>query len=151
MLNSIRDFFQRTLAPAPDGEPSGHSVEVATAALLVEVVRCDAGISAEERNEVLLAVRDDFGLSADEAETLMRLAEDEVRQASGLYQFTSLINRHYSAEQKVRVIERLWRAALADAHISAHENHVMRRVADLLHVPHGDYIAAKRRAQGNAA
>lgn len=151
MLKSIREFFDRNLAPRSDAAPSRHALELATAALLIEVVRCDAGITAEERRAIEQAVRGKFGLSPDEAEALIRLAEEEVAQANDLFQFTSLINRDFTQEQKLRVIELMWRAALADAHISAHEHHVLRRIADLLHIPHGDYIAAKTRAQAGAA
>lgn len=148
MLNSIREFFERNLAPAGDRAPSRHTIELATAALLVEVVRCDAGVTDDERRSVEAAVRGKFGLAPDEAETLIRLAEEEVAQANDLFQFTSLVNRDFSQEQKLRVIELMWRAALADAHVSAHEQHALRRIAELLHIPHGDYIAAKTRAQG---
>lgn len=147
MLNSIREFFERNLVPAAGDRPQRHSIELATAALLVEVVRCDAEITDDERKAVLDAVRGKFGLTAEETETLVRLAEDEVREANDLYQFTSLINRNFSQAQKVMVIELMWRAALADARISAHELHVVRRIAGLLHVPDGDYVAAKARAQ----
>jgi uncharacterized tellurite resistance protein B-like protein len=147
VLKSIREFFERNLAPGGDVQPSRHTIELAAAALLIEVVRCDAGITDEERQSVQQAVSEKFGLAPEEAETLIRLAEDEVAQANDLFQFTSLINRDFTQPQKQRVIELMWRAALADAQISAHENHVLRRVAELLHVTHGDYIAAKTRAQ----
>ena len=147
MLKSIRDFFERNIAPGSDRAPSRHTIELATAALLVEVVRCDAGVTADERRSVEAAVRGKFGLSPDEAETLIRLAEEEVAQANDLFQFTSLVNRDFTQEQKLRVIELMWRAALADARVSAHEQHALRRIAELLHIPHGDYIAAKTRAQ----
>lgn len=150
MLKSIREFFERNIAPDRGAEPTRHSIELATAALLVEVVRCDAGITEDERRSVLDAVRAKFGLAAEEAEALTRLAEEEVGQANDLFQFTSLVNRDFTQAQKLAVIELMWRVALADAHISAHENHVMRRIAELLHVPHGDYIAAKMRAQQTA-
>ena len=151
MLDSIRDFFERNLVPTARDTPQRHTIELATAALLVEVVRCDAGITDDERKAVLDAVRGKFGLTPEESETLVRLAEDEVREANDLYQFTSLINRTFSQPQKLMVIELMWRAALADAHISAHEHHVVRRIAGLLHVPDGDYIAAKGRAQAARA
>lgn len=67
-----------------------------------------------------------------------------------LYQFTSLLNRHFSAEQKERIIEHLWRVAFADAKLSAWEQHLVRKVADLLYVPHSVYIAAKLRARDAA-
>lgn len=147
MLNSIRDFFERNIgAPAsPAGER--HSIELATAALLVEVVRSDADVHPSEQQVVLRAVREKFGLSDDEAQTLLRLAEEEVRTANDYYQFTSLINREFSQQQKQRVIELMWQVAYADTELSAHENHVLRRIAELLHVTHSDYIAAKMRAR----
>lgn len=146
MLKSIREFFDRNLAPA-SAEAMPRSIELATAALLIEVVRCDAGVTEDERRSVHDAVRAKFGLAPHEAETLIRLAEDEVAQANDLFQFTSLVNRDFTQAQKLAVLEHMWRAALADAGISAHEHHMLRRIAELLHVPHGDYIAAKMRAQ----
>ena len=146
MLKSIRDFFDRNIAQgAPLAER--HSVELATAALLVEVIRSDAGIVPSEQQAVLRAVREKFNLSDEEARTIFRLAEEEVRTANDYYQFTSLINRHFSQQQKQYVIELMWRVAYADAELAAHEKHVLRRIAELLHVTHGDYIAAKMRAQ----
>ncbi len=130
-------------------QPSGerHRVELATAVLLVEVVRSDAGIAPSEEQAVVRAVREKFSLSDDEAQTIFRLAEEQVRTASDYYQFTSLINRHFDQKQKQHVIELMWRMAYADAELAAHENHVLRRIAELLHVTHGDYIAAKMRAR----
>jgi uncharacterized tellurite resistance protein B-like protein len=149
MLQSIRDFFERNLAtPAPAAQR--HTIELATAAMLVEVVRCDGAADEAESAAVLRAVYEKFGLSGSEADALIRLAEEEVRQASDYYQFTSLINRHFTQEQKQRVIELMWQVAYADAEISAHENHLMRRIAELLHITHGDYIAAKMRAKDAA-
>jgi uncharacterized tellurite resistance protein B-like protein len=147
MLDSILRFFDRQLA-APDvagGEQ--HRLELATAALLVEVMRLD-GADESERTAVLKAVTAKFGLSDDEANELVTLAEDEVRQAVGYYQFTSLINRHFTVEQKERVVELMWRVAWADDSVSAHEMHVIRKIADLIHLPHASYVAAKQRARG---
>ncbi len=112
------------------------------------MARIDRESTAAERDAVLRAVREKFELSTEEAERLIGLAEEEMKQATDYFQFTSLINRHFTQEQKQRVIELMWRVAYSDASLSAHENHLMRKVADLLHVSHGDYIAAKMRAQG---
>ena len=150
MLKSIRDYFERNIGGQATPAAKRHSIELATAALLVEVVRSDAGIQPTEREAVLRAVREKFGLSDDEAQTLFRLAEEEVKTANDYYQFTSLINRQFSQQQKQRVIELMWQVAYADAELAAHENHVLRRIADLLHITHGDYIAAKMRARDAA-
>ena len=150
MLKSIRDYFDRNIGAQSAPAAERHSVELATAALLVEVVRSDADIAPNEQQAVLRAVRERFGLSDEEAQTLFRLAEDEVRTANDYYQFTSLINRHFDQQRKQHVIELMWQVAYADAELAAHENHVLRRIAELLHVTHGDYIAAKMRARDAA-
>jgi uncharacterized tellurite resistance protein B-like protein len=151
MLNSIRDFFERHLNADEAPADKRHTIELATAALLVEVIRVDGTASEAERAAVLAAVHEKFGLSGEEADTLVALAEEEMRLANDYFQFTSLINRHFTQEQKQRMLELMWRVAFADNRLSAHEQHLMRRIAELLHVTHGDYIAAKLRAQQNPA
>lgn len=147
MLAAIRDFFDKNLASAQPAVRKQHTLELATATLLAEVVRLDGEIDARERDAVLAAVRSQFHLTTEEAETLFGLAEAEARDATDYYQFTSLIRQHYSQEDRQKIVELLWRAAYADAHLSAHEQHVIRKIADLLYVSHGAYIAAKLRAR----
>jgi uncharacterized tellurite resistance protein B-like protein len=150
VLAALRDFFERHIGSAEAQRDPGHALQLATAALLIEVARTDGGVTPEERDAVLRAVRRHFDVSADEAAALVDLAEEEVRQASDYYQFTSLVNRTFSPEQKIRVVETMWAAAYADGELSAHENHVMRKVADLLYIAHAEYIAAKMRAKDAA-
>jgi len=147
MLSAIREFFDRHVDAAPSPEREQHAIQLATAALLVEVARIDSESTEAESAAVMRAVREKFELEADEAATLIELAEAEMRQAGDYFQFTSLVNRHFSAPQKLAIIEMMWRIAYADAALSAHENHLMRKIGELLHIPHGDFIAAKIRAQ----
>ena len=149
MLNAIREFFDQHV-PTGAGAEDPHAIQLATAALLVETVRLDGEIDAAERAAAHRAVRAKFGLGEEEAATLIRLAEEEAGDATDYYQFTSLINQRFSAAQKERVIELMWQVAYADADLSAHEQHVVRKIADLLHVPHRAYIAAKLRARDAA-
>ena len=147
MLDAIREFFDQHIGAAESGGDDRHAIELATAALLVETVRLDGEIDAAERAAAQRAVRSKFGLREADAAALLRLAEEEARNATDYYQFTSLINRHFSPAQKERVIELMWQVAYADADLSAHEQHVVRKIADLLYVPHSAYIAAKLRAR----
>ena len=149
MLDAIRRFFDEHIATGGGAAPDEHRLQVATAALIAEVMRLD-GQEAAERASFLAAVKRKFSLSDDEASTLVALAEAEAREAVGYYQFTSLINRAFSAEQKVHVVELMWQVAYADGTLSAHEQHVMRKIAELLYVSHGDYITAKLRAKAAA-
>lgn len=151
MLKAIRQFFDGRIAGGSDGAASDRELQLATAALLFETVRADHSILAGERAIVQRAVSERFALDAVEAEELTGLAEQEVAQATDLYQFTSLVNRRFSVEQKNRVVELMWQVAYADEHVHAHERHLIRKIADLLHVTHGDYLAAQARAKAAAS
>ena len=146
MLKAISDFFEQHLAPSDKPAGHRHTLELATATLLAEVMRLE-GVDAAERQAVLQGMQAHFGLGAAQAEELVRLAEAEARAATDYYQFTSLIRDRYSPEDRQAIVELLWRVAYADATLSAHEMHVIRKISDLLYVPHGAYIAAKMRAK----
>ena len=122
-------------------------LQLAPAVRLVEVLRADAEFDPAERASVLSALRDKFKLTDDEAARLVELAHQTAQVSSDFFQFTSKINESFDMEDKVRMVEHLWRVAYADGVLTAHENHLMRRVSDLLHVPHGAYINAKMRAK----
>ncbi len=148
MLKSLMDFLD-TLRPssAPDNAPSSeHALQLATAVMLVEVMRADATIEDGERAAVLAALRSKFALSPDEAQQLAELAQTTAHQATDLYTFTSRINERFEMPAKLRMIELMWGVAYADGHLSAHERHVMWRIADLLHVPQAAYHHARQRA-----
>ncbi len=148
MLKTLKDWFDQLLPPqagaaAPAAE---HTLQLATAVMLVEVMRADAQFGAEERRLVLAALRDKFALDDEEARALAERAESAARQATDLFAFTSHINIHFDMAQKLRMIEHMWRVAYADGHLSDHERHLLWRVADLLHVPQGAYQHARQRA-----
>ena len=149
MLKTLQGLLA-ALQPAPAGVPGGgdddeHLLQLATAVMLVEVMRSDATLHDGERQAVLAALRDKFQLTADEAGALAELAETTADAATDLYAFTSRINERFDMAQKLKMIEHMWRVAYADGHLGAHERHVMWRIADLLHVPRGAYHHARLR------
>jgi uncharacterized tellurite resistance protein B-like protein len=153
MLSAARDFFDRYLSPGRAGtenESAEEQLRLAVAALLVEVVRADATIEPTERQQLLRSIANVLQVEPAVGAELLALAEHEAEQAHDLFQFTSRINRHYSPEQKQRLVEQLWQVARADAIVHKYEEHLIRRVADLLHVPHSSYIAAKLASEAGA-
>ena len=152
MIDGIKDFFNQFIATdnAASDAARQHALQVATAALLLEMMRMDSTVTDEETTTVSTALQTRFGLTPKELSTLLRLASEEARQATDYFQFTSLINRHFSTAQKIQVIEYLWQVAFADGYLDAHEQHFMRKIADLLYIPHADYVAAKQRAREGA-
>lgn len=152
MLKTLKDLFDGLLAAAPGAgtetaADQDHRLRLATAVLLVEVMRADASWGDAERQAVQAALVEKFALQPDEADRLAELAESTARQATDLFGFTSQLNDRFSLEQKVRMVELMWRVAYADGHLADLERHTLWRVADLLHVPQGAYVLARQRAR----
>lgn len=152
MFQSFKDFLAdltgapATLTPAERTQ----RLQLAAAVLLVEVVRADGTLAESERAAALAALRARFDLAPQALEELLAHAEDSARSAYDYQQFTGRINDAFTHDDKVRLVEALWQVAYADAHIDAHEHHAISKIAGLLHVTHGEYIAAKMSAKAAA-
>jgi uncharacterized tellurite resistance protein B-like protein len=152
MLRALQDLFAavtsgNAAATAADEE---HALQLACAVLLVEVMRAEPGVGEAERAAVLAGLRRKFPLAPDELDRLVELAEEKARSANDFFAFTSTLNDRFTHPQKVRIVELMWSVAYADGELDAGENHVISKVAGLLHVTHGEYIAAKLHARQGA-
>jgi uncharacterized tellurite resistance protein B-like protein len=149
MIDALKAFFQSRVAPAavPSPESSEKALCLAAGVLLFEVVRADNKVEDSERTVMRTALQSTFGLTPEETSEIVRLSEENSRTASSLYEFTSLVDGAFSADQKKRVVELLWLVAFADGAKDAHEEHMVRKIAGLLHVAHPDFIDARRRAR----
>lgn len=148
MFETLRQLFDGGGRDAGGGTARGErAVHLAAAALLFEVVRADGEVKPEELTVMRAAIQGTLGLGAEEAEAVMTLAERESRAAVSLFEFTRVVDEAFSAEEKKRIVELLWLVAFADRQKDAHEEHLIRQIASLLHVQHPDFIDAKIRAR----
>ena len=142
MLKTLRDTLAHALAQSAGEEPESreHALRLATATLLIEIVRADYREDLTENEAVFAQLKQHFGLQEDEALLLVKQAEQEADRAVTLQGFTRLLHEHLTTAEKHAVIEMLWRVALADDHLDKHEDHLVRKLADLLYVSHADLI-----------
>jgi len=147
MLSKLNKFLSTIIAPDTSNNRPEHTLKLATAVLLIEVMQSDVDSTDKERGTIITILKGRFHLSDAEVAQLSKLGHSAAKTATDFHQFTSIINQELEAPEKIRIIEYMWQVAYADGHISAHENHLMRRIVDLLHIPHGDNIAAKLRAK----
>lgn len=147
MFSSISQFFSSHLQISVEvtEDALAHSLQVATAALLIELTRADFEIKQAEQQAVLDALGKAFDLDDAELQQLVKLADAETQQASCLFEFTSLIDKHYSVTDKQRIIELMWQVAAADGELEKYEEHLIRKVTDLLHLSHSDFIKARHK------
>jgi uncharacterized tellurite resistance protein B-like protein len=152
MISRLKDFFDSHFKPEDtnDGHASLKTIEFAAAVLMFEISRADSSIDEEERKVIDHALVNHFHISASEAKELLVLAEKEVDHVVSLHDFTRSINDTLSREDRVKIVELLWRVAFADAVLDKYEEYFVRKIADLLYVSHKDYIQAKHKASGNS-
>ena len=145
---SLRDWFERQISSAQADAGVVGGVNLAVAALLVEVLRADYDVTEAERAQVVDSVTRLLGLTLEAGVALVAEAERHLDEAHDLYQFTSRVNRTYSDAEKLELLEALWRVAHSDKTVHKYEEHLIRRVADLLYIPHAGFIRAKLRVTG---
>ncbi len=145
MLTSITSFFEKCLKPSNDdtADTATDKLHLACAALLIELSVADHERTEEETRTLRKILRETFHLQDKQLEDLLDLAHQEARSATSLYQFTSLINAGYGYEQKIRLLKHMWEVAYADGRVDRYEDHMIRKVADLLYLSHNDFIRMK--------
>ena len=147
MLTKLQKLFDLYLNKDIKAEiPLQRRLQMASAALMVEMLHVDGQVTTEEDEKLRLLLAQRFNLDSSEIEALIDLAHNEKHEATDYYQFTSLLNNHYSQQQKIDLVEDLWQLAYADHELDKYEEHLLRRLAELLHVPHKDYIRSKHKA-----
>jgi len=148
MIKKLHQFFERQLLPT-ETHPGHHSqaqLRLATAALLLEMTRVDHDIQESELDTVARALQATFSLTSEETDELLRLADNELKEMTSYFPFTSLINKHYSPQEKVKIVELMWQVAFTDDKLDKYEEHLIRKIANLLYVPREEIVAAKHRA-----
>ena len=111
--------------------------------LLIELCRADNSVDAVEIAEVISIAQSTFKLSEQAAEKLLEDAQQKNNEATSLFEFTEIINNYFDKAAKYQLIKNIWQVAYADKKIDQHEDHLIRKVADLIYVGHGDFIRAK--------
>lgn len=143
MLKKITLFFDQHMALPSSSQIEEEKLHLACAALFIEMMYMDDKVHSEEHKVILDHVKDAFSLSSEEASSLLELATQARKQTTDYYQFTSLINKKFTQQQKITLIRTLWKIAYADGELDIYEEHMVRKMADLLHVPHLEFIKAK--------
>jgi uncharacterized tellurite resistance protein B-like protein len=149
MLSPLKSFLSSFFLPDDSAQTldEARGLQLATAVLLVEVMRCDSQFAATERVATEKALRTTFALSDAELARLMAQAEQTAQGANDYFRFTSTMNEQFTQPQKIQVVELMWRVAYADGILDENEHHLISKIAGLLHVTHGEYIAAKMHAK----
>jgi uncharacterized tellurite resistance protein B-like protein len=145
MLDIVKRFFNKATAEVSKdaNKNTEHDIRVATCALLVEIARIDEKFTEAEMETILSILKEKYGLSRDHADALITEAEKELKKSVDLWQFAKLINENYSNEEKIEIIETLWRIVYVDGKMDQYEHYLMGKLQNLLRLTHDQLITAK--------
>jgi len=150
MLTKLQTFFDRYLSEKRQDEtPLEHRLQLAASALMVEMMHVDETVTDHENKKIRTLIKQRYELDEAEIEDLIDLAHNEKHEATDYYAFTSLLNTHYTQQQKIKLVEDLWHIAYSDDELDKYEEHLLRRLSELLHVPHQDFIRTKHKVLKN--
>jgi uncharacterized tellurite resistance protein B-like protein len=148
MIDMVKKFFGKSESGKKrEKKESVHDIRIATLALLLEMSQIDGEFSESERDNIVAILKKDYQVSDEEAEALIVSAEGELKGSLDLWQFTSLINQNYTPAEKTEIIEMVWRIAYTDGKLDKHEDFLVHKLADLLHLTHRKLIDAKVRVR----
>ena len=119
----------------------------ACVALLLETSMADEILDESELMALKNTLQKDFQINEDEIDELIDLAKENVEDSTSLYEFTRDINDNFDSAERVKLIESMWKIAYADGNIDKYEEHIIRKVSNLIYVAHSDFIKAKLSAK----
>ena len=143
MIDVVKKFFQKAPVEEVREEDKAQKIQVATCALLLEVANSDEEFSESERENIVRILEEDFRLSDEYAQEIIERAERERKERIDLWGFTRLINENYSIEEKIKIIEMVWKVIYADGKLDKYEDYLAHKLSKLLKLEHKQLIDAK--------
>ena len=152
MINLVNKFFGKSSSDGPDKEnkESAHDVRLATCALFLEMANIDGEFSKEEQESVTSMLKEKFQLSDEYTTELMKISQKELDGSIDLWQFTNLVNENYSRDEKINIVEMIWKIVYADGKLDKHEDYLVHKLGKLLRLSHKELINTKLKVLGKS-
>jgi uncharacterized tellurite resistance protein B-like protein len=152
MIRELVDRISQVIQSNDDAEAPDRreAIRLATAVLMTDVARADYDFDEDEFSTLLDLVQLHFGLSAEDATQLANEASEVAEDLVSVHEFTSLLHKQMSEEEKAEVVALLWRIAYADGRLDKYEDSLVLKISDLLYVSRGRVMQLKHEAQAAA-
>jgi uncharacterized tellurite resistance protein B-like protein len=145
MLKRLKIFLEESLSQSVTENSDPHTIQLAAALLLVEVMHADHHIDQSERVTITQALKSLFDLDDEESSELLELAEKQAKDVISLHEYTSIINKSFDVTAKHMLLEKIWAVVFSDQDMDKYEEHLVRNIAELLYISHTDFIRIKHR------
>ena len=144
MINKIKDLITKFGKEEEIQEESNLTLlNNSCAALLVEIAFADKDFDETEKASLKQSLIEAYAIDESDIEEIIRDAEETVSESTSLYGYTSIVNSEFQYEDKLKLLRNLWKIAYADGYLDKYEEHLLRKISDLIHIIHSDYISIK--------
>lgn len=147
MRKFLSNIFGDTVPEVEDKEDTQRRLQIATAALLLEIAGIDEEFTDDEQREIASGLKDYFKLADSEVEEILEMTRAEIEQRIDMYYFTRQLNDKLNRSEKEEIIEMVWRVIYTDRQLTGHEDFLVHRFAKLLNLDHRQLIEAKLRVK----
>ena len=144
MINKIKDLITKFGKEEEIQKDSNLTLlNNSCAALLVEIAFADKDFDETEKASLKQSLIETYAIDESDIEEIIRDAEETVSESTSLYGYTSIVNTEFQYEDKLKLLRNLWKIAYADGYLDKYEEHLLRKISDLIHISHSDYISIK--------
>ena len=144
MINKIKDLITKfNTKEETTEESSSNLLDNACAALLVEIAFADKDFDETEKTYLKQSLIETYAVDESDIEEIIKDAEETVSESTSLYGYTRVVNDEFEYEDKLSLLKNLWKVAYADGNLDKYEEHLIRKISDLIHISHTDYINIK--------
>ena len=150
MIKKIKDLITK-ISNKEEIEESSNILQLdrACAALLVEIAFADKDFDEREKESLKQSLLKSYAIDIETINEIINDAEKTVEESTSLYEYTRTVNDEFEYPQKLNLLENLWKIAYADETLDKYEEHLLRKISDLIHISHSDYINVKLRVRGD--
>ena len=150
MINKIKELITKFGNKEEIGEESDLSqLNNACAALLVEIAFADKEFDETEKTSLKLTLMETYAIEEADIDEIIKDAENTVAESTSLYGYTRIVNDEFEYKDKLSLLRNLWKVAYADGNLDKYEEHLIRKISDLVHISHSDYINIKLEVRGD--
>lgn len=142
-MKRLKALLEKLHPGSIGGAGDDRNLQVIAAALMVEVARADNQFTEQEVQTILDLVCNQYDLSSDEAEELLNLATQEADQSRSLFELAREVDLKLNYNEKRQLLSNLWKVAYADQDKHKYEEYIIRKLADLLHLSHRDFVQTR--------
>ena len=119
------------------------SLDKACSALLIEVAYADKVFDESEINSLRKSLKETYDIDEEIINELISDAKKTVDESTSLYEYTRVVNDEFDYADKLELLSRIWKLAFADGNLDKYEDHLIRKISDLIHISHSDFIKIK--------